>query len=162
MIKFNILFFSCEIKVAKPSSVDVEPCVNGRRGVFKRHIDRRHNKTSQMSSSDEEDSQLQDVAKRKNSNCNFSRQCTQGLDVPSTSGVQDTVSQNSVSTAAQCSSSNSHNGVDSSASDNSASKSDSKLKPALNPFTRRNRQRQLEGLDRMEQRLRDLRAGMIG
>lgn len=141
------------MKVAKHVP-DVEPCVNGKRGVLKRHIERQHNKTSQMSSSDEDESQLQDIAKRKTSNSVLNSVVQSS---PSTSGFQNTVGKNTVSTTSAQPSKNS-NDVDATPSDSSASKN---MNPRQNPMNRRNRQRQLEGLDRMEQRLKDLRAGNI-
>lgn len=154
LLIFYLFLSSIEMKVAKHVP-DVEPCVNGKRGVLKRHIDRRHSKSSQMSSSDEDEAQVQDVAKRKNNTVlNLTPH-----DLPSTSGVQCPASKNTISSSAHCSTSRNQNDNDASPSDNSASKTESSSNYRQNPMTRKNRQRQLEGLDRMEQRLKDLRAG---
>lgn len=142
-------------------SVDVEHCINGKRGVFKRQMDRQHNKSCQMSSSDEDDCQLQDVAKKKSNSPIYNSSAQMPQDVPSTSGVQEsTVNYQAASAAAAAHSSVSQtfDGVGTSNSENSASKNDSKSNFRPNNMIRKNRQRQLEGLDRMEQRIKDLRA----
>lgn len=141
-------------------SVDVEHCINGKRGVFKRQMDRQHNKSCQMSSSDEDDCQLQDVAKKKSNSPIYNSPAQMPQDVPSTSGVQESTVNYQVASAATAHSSVSPtvDGVGTADSESSASKNDSKSNFRPNNMIRKNRQRQLEGLDRMEQRIKDLRA----
>lgn len=141
-------------------SVDVEHCINGKRGVFKRQMDRQHNKSCQMSSSDEDDCQLQDVAKKKSNSPIYNSSAQMPQDVPSTSGVQESTVNCQVASAATAHSSVSPtvDGVGTADSESSASKNDSKSNFRPNNMIRKNRQRQLEGLDRMEQRIKDLRA----
>ncbi|XP_035224599.1 F-box only protein 42-like, partial [Stegodyphus dumicola] len=170
-----------DVKISKRPPPEIEPCVNGKRGVLKRHIDRQNNSTSShMSSSDEDDFHSQDLAKRKSSNLGLNSGARSSRDnsktflvssvnSPSTSGYQNTAAKNSVSSSytasGQISNSDSKGNVDNTSSSHNsrdASVQNSQKHPPLNPYaSRRNRQRQLEGLDRMEQRLRDLRAGTL-
>ncbi|XP_055953761.1 F-box only protein 42-like isoform X2 [Argiope bruennichi] len=176
---------SINLRNAKRSASEIDPCVNGKRGVLKRPSDRPNTaKPSQVSSSDEDETldstkkvalntalnsfPLPPQASNKNSDS--------ANDSPSTSGyAHNDVTNDSIPSSASPSlvsseKSQLNNGNSearrSSVSTQYSSREDMRQNPGQAnsgtcAHTRRNRQRQLEGLDRMEQRLRDLRAGNV-
>lgn len=143
---------------------DVEKCVNGKKGVLKRH-----SAAGYTSSSDEEEYQYRTAAKKlanvddpqspdieKNSSLDHFHKPQSSSSTGSTYRTENKQSVRDVLSSASASSSsspNSHEGQPLPASDKSML--------SIRPNSRRNRQRQLEGLDRMEQRLRDLCAKNI-
>ncbi|GIX94094.1 f-box only protein 42 [Caerostris darwini] len=174
---------STSIRNAKRSACESEPCVNGKRGVLKRPSERlNHAKPSPVSSSDEEETHESkkfalnslpppSQSGSKKPNIPFDN-------LPSTSGyVHNGVTTNSNSLAPSPPASTLFAKLPSVGNGNSEVHGNSLSLPnpqreelrtnngqgssGASQNTRRNRQRQLEGLDRMEQRLRDLRAGNI-
>ncbi|GFY37074.1 f-box only protein 42 [Trichonephila inaurata madagascariensis] len=172
---------SINLRNAKRSASEFEPCVNGKRGILKRPDRKTNVKPIQVSSSDEEE--CSDSSKKTAQNVTNSfpllsqASCTKSdsslSNSPSTSGynrngITDNCNSSSSSAAASTSSIKplQVNNANLDAQGNSVShntpKDDMRQNSGTNLHTRRNRQRQLEGLDRMEQRLRDLRAGNVG
>ncbi|GBM79450.1 hypothetical protein AVEN_96309-1 [Araneus ventricosus] len=174
---------------AKRSASEIDPCVNGKRGVLKRPSDRPNGaKPSQVSSSDEDETL--DSSKKVALNTALNsfplppQVCTKKPNSfnnsPSTSGyARNGMSNNSNPSSSSSASSSTASSAKSPQSNNGNSEAQGSAAPSQNSsreemrqnsaqgnsgaslHTRRNRQRQLEGLDRMEQRLRDLRAGTV-
>ncbi|XP_071043273.1 F-box only protein 42 isoform X2 [Parasteatoda tepidariorum] len=154
-------------KTSKRPSSELDPCVNGKRGVLKRPADPR---PAQVSSSDEDDTYGQKNAEKKSasgspensfssSSCSSNNSSTS--DSPSTSGHAIRSSSPPSNLANQNSEGAGPSGGSppSGPFQNSSRPNNSTVIIGNNPFARNNRQRQLEGLDRMEQRIKDLKAG---
>ncbi|GFU55991.1 f-box only protein 42 [Trichonephila clavipes] len=171
---------SINLRNAKRSASEFEPCVNGKRGILKRPDRKTNVKPIQVSSSDEEE--CSDSSKKTAQNVTNSfplpsqasstKSDSSLSNSPSTSGynrngITNNCNSSSSSAAASTSSikplqvSNGNLDAQGNSVSHNAPKDDMRQNSGTNSHTRRNRQRQLEGLDRMEQRLRDLRAGNV-
>ncbi|CAL1301076.1 unnamed protein product [Larinioides sclopetarius] len=175
---------SINLRNAKRSASEIDPCVNGKRGVLKRPSERPNGaKTSQVSSSDEDETL--DSSKKVALNTALNsfplppQVCTKKPNLPSTSGYARNGVTNNSNPSSSSASSSATSSAKSPQSSNGNSEAPGGVAPSQNSsreemrqnsgqgnsgaslHTRRNRQRQLEGLDRMEQRLRDLRAGNV-
>lgn len=137
------------------SRAEDEKCINGKKGVLKRQ-----STASSTSSSDEEECQYRTAAKKVANNSipqkvNNSESNSRSDDLQLNNKTDRTTQLKSITDMLSLPSSSS-SPPPNSLPTHSESSSSKKSIISIRPNARRNRQRQLEGLDRMEQRLRNL------